>query len=207
VSRVVSAPAPGNGRAARRGAGTARAGNRRAPGAEGFTLLEVLVALAILGFAVVAMMQLASRSLRLVKTSGDHQHAVALADRIAIQTAPTEEGTDSGQEGPYQWERSVTLAPVPDELEPKQTIPGKEPPRLFLVTIDVRWGGNQVVELATMRTPTTPPAVSPVQPGTTTGTQQTSTGIQQTVGGNTGRPSGRGGPQGGNPFSSGGRSR
>jgi len=46
-------------------------------------LLEVLLALAILGFAVVTLLQLSSQSLRLVKTSGDYQQAVLLADRIA----------------------------------------------------------------------------------------------------------------------------
>ena len=48
----------------------------RRSAADGFTLLEVLVAMAVLGIAVVSFIELSSKSLRLVKTSGDHQQAV-----------------------------------------------------------------------------------------------------------------------------------
>ena len=47
----------------------------------GFTLLEVLVALAILGLAVVAVIQGFAQGLRLLKLSGDHQRAVLVADQ------------------------------------------------------------------------------------------------------------------------------
>lgn len=151
------------------------------PTEAGFTLLEVLVALAILGVAVVSLIQLSSQSLRLVKTSGDYQQAVLLADRIAIQAQPTDEGVDTGEEGPYQWERRVSIVAMPDELQPKETIPGREPPKLFAVTIDVRWGQNQMLELATMRTPTTAPAA----PGSVT---SPGTGVQQPVNPATGQP-------------------
>lgn len=119
----------------------------------GFTLLEVLVALTILGLAVVVLIELSSQSLRLVKTSGDYQAALVLADRIATETQPTEEAVESGEEGPFRWERRIALVPVPDELKPKELIPGREESQLFSVTIDVRWGRDQVVELATLRTP------------------------------------------------------
>lgn len=152
--------------------GPAPAAHGKAPAEAGFTLLEVLVALAILGVAVVTLIQLSSQSLRLVKTSGDYQQAVLLADRIAIQQGPTDEGMDMGEEGPYQWERRVSLVAMPDELEPKETIPGREPPKLFAVTIDVRWGQNQMLELATLRTPTTAPPVPGSLPSTGTGFQQ-----------------------------------
>ena len=119
----------------------------------GFTLLEVLVALTILGLAVVVLIELSSQSLRLVKTSGDYQAAMVLADRIATETQPTEEAVESGEEGAFRWERRISLVPVPEELKPKETIPGREETRLFSVIIDVRWGRDQVVELATLRTP------------------------------------------------------
>ncbi len=137
------------------------------PREAGFTLIEVLVALTILAVAVVTLIQLSSQSLRLVKTSGDYQQAVLLADRIATETRPSDEAVDTGQEGPYQWERRISLVPVPDELQPKATIPGREPAKLFAVTIDVRWGQNQLLELATLRTPTIPPSVPGAQPSTT----------------------------------------
>ena len=48
--------------------------------ARGFTLLEVLVALAILGVAVVASIQGFAQGLRLLKLAGDHQDAMMVAD-------------------------------------------------------------------------------------------------------------------------------
>jgi prepilin-type N-terminal cleavage/methylation domain-containing protein len=148
--------------------------------AGGFTLLEVLVALAILGIAVVSFIELSSRSLRLIKSSGDYQHAVELADRIATQTDPTEEGVDTGQEGLFKWERSIALVQLPEEFQPAVTIPGKEPPKLYAVKVDVSWGGGQLLEVATLRTPTTPPAATGQPAGSVQ--PQGSAGVQPGVG-------------------------
>jgi type II secretion system protein I len=144
----------------------------------GFTLLEVLVALTILALAVVTLIQLSSQSLRLVKTSADYQRATQLAERIATQNEPSEEGVDSGQEGPFSWERRTSLVSLPDEFQPKETVPDKEPVKLFTVTIAVRWGQNQVLELATLHTPTTSP----------TATQTTSAGGPQATSPSTASP-------------------
>src|SRR5262249_46488475 len=43
--------------------------------ARGFTLLEVLVAFAILAVAIVSLIELSAQGLRLLKVSGDHQRA------------------------------------------------------------------------------------------------------------------------------------
>jgi type II secretion system protein I len=114
----------------------------------GFTLLEVLVALAILGLAVVTIIQLFSQGLRLLKLSGDHQRAVLLADQKMREVQPTIEGIESGQEGEFAWERRVEQQPVPKEL----TVVGSPPLQVFSVSIQVRWSGNRVVEVATLRT-------------------------------------------------------
>src|SRR5262249_59674442 len=111
-----------------------------AGGERGFTLLEVMVALAIVGIAVVVVIELSAQSLRLVKTSSEYQQAAQLADRIATDTQPSDEGVETGQEGGFQWERRISLVPLPQELQPKETVPGKESLKLFTVTIDVRWG-------------------------------------------------------------------
>ncbi|HEV8437049.1 MAG TPA: prepilin-type N-terminal cleavage/methylation domain-containing protein [Methylomirabilota bacterium] len=145
----------------------------------GFTLLEVLVALTILAVAVVTLIELSSQSLRLVKTSGDYQQAVLLASRIATDTQPGDEGVESGEEGPFQWERRIALVPLPEEIAPKETLPGREPPRLFAVTIDVRWGRNQLLQLATMRTPTSSPTVPAGQTPGSSSVSQTP-GLSQT---------------------------
>ena len=113
----------------------------------GFTLLEVLVALAILGLAIVTLMQLSTQALRLLRLSGDYQEAVRVADRIARATDTLREGVEIGQEGPFRWERRVVLVPVADELTP-----GAGPrPRLYALSVAVRWGRDRALELASLR--------------------------------------------------------
>ncbi|MBI4589633.1 MAG: type II secretion system protein [Candidatus Rokubacteria bacterium] len=114
----------------------------------GFTLLEVLVALAILGLAVVTIIQLFSQGLRLLKVAGDYQQAVLLADQKAREMESIRQGIEAGQEGVFQWERSMTVTPVPEEL----TVLSPTPVRLYRVSVQVRWGGNRSVEIATLRT-------------------------------------------------------
>lgn len=113
----------------------------------GFTLLEVLVALAILSVAVVTMIQLFGQGLRLLKVSGDYQQAVLLADQKAREVETVREGVETGREGDFEWERRATVTTVPEEL----TVFGVAPVRLYRVTVQVRWGGRSV-EIATLRT-------------------------------------------------------
>jgi general secretion pathway protein I len=136
-------------------------GRRASAGQQGFTLLEIIVALAILSLSVVSLIQLSSQSLRLVKTSDDYQQAAQLADRLLADSQPQEEGVDTGDEGRFQWERRTQLVPLPEELQPAQTVPGQDGPKLFVVTIAVRWGPNQnqALEMATLYTPTTSPVI------------------------------------------------
>lgn len=114
----------------------------------GFTLLEVLVALAILGLAVVTMIQLFAQGLRLLKVSGEYQQAIHLADQKAREVETVREGREAGQDGLFQWERSTMLTSVPEEL----IVTSPAPVRLFRVSVEVRWGGNRTVEVATLRT-------------------------------------------------------
>jgi general secretion pathway protein I len=144
----------------------------------GFTLLEVLIAFAILAVGVVSLIQLTSQGLRLLKVSGDHQQAVQIADRIARDTQVNEEEVTSeatvetGEEGSFAWERRVTRVALPEELEPKTPVPGKEVPGLYAVAVAVRWGHNHMVEVATLRAPTGPATV----PATNPADQQGQTG-------------------------------
>jgi general secretion pathway protein I len=117
-------------------------------GARGFTLLEVLVALTILAVAIVALMQLSSQGLRLLHHADDYQQAVVVADRIARAAEVVEEGAETGQAGRFQWERRVSLVPVPEELAP-----GAGPQlRLYALSVAVRWGRGRTLELASLRT-------------------------------------------------------
>jgi prepilin-type N-terminal cleavage/methylation domain-containing protein len=113
----------------------------------GFTLLEVLVAMTILGIAIVALMQLSSQGLRLLHLSDDYLQAATVADRIARATDALAEGVDVGQEGRFQWVRRITVVPVPEELTP-----GAGPQlRLYALSVGVRWGRDRTLELASLR--------------------------------------------------------
>jgi prepilin-type N-terminal cleavage/methylation domain-containing protein len=113
----------------------------------GFTLLEVLIAMVILSVAVVALIQTAAQGLRLLKVSSDHQEAVTLADRLLRAIDGSAEGVDSGQEGPFTWERRVRVMAVPDELSPSSG----PSPQLLSLSVAVRWGNGRMVEVATLR--------------------------------------------------------
>jgi general secretion pathway protein I len=118
---------------------------------EGFTLLEVLVALVVLATTVVAVLQLFGGGLRLVRAAGDHAEAALLASaKLAdVEPGPLTEGATEGIEGPYHWTRRVALEPALLPLEPDT--PEAVPIRLARLSVEVRWGQNRRFELATLR--------------------------------------------------------
>jgi general secretion pathway protein I len=139
---------------------------RRARATEGgFTLLEVLVALAILSIAVVASIQGFAQALRLLKLSGDQQRAILLADQKTRELVEFEEGRQEGAEGDFRWERTTTLVPAP-ELVPLTG--GDSHWRVWQVAVRVMWDERRRVEVATMRTVPreTQAVVLPTTPGT-----------------------------------------
>jgi prepilin-type N-terminal cleavage/methylation domain-containing protein len=129
---------------------SARSSQRRTRhGEAAFTLLEVLVALAILGMAIVVSIQGFASGLRLLKLSGEHQEAMLLADLKAREiTTPTEPGRDTGTEGPFTWEREVKQVVTPDLEVDGRT--GRW--RQWEVDVHVRWGDHRQVSVATLRT-------------------------------------------------------
>jgi general secretion pathway protein I len=114
----------------------------------GFTLLEVVVALAILGLAVVAVIQGFAQGLRLLKLSGDHQQAMLLADQKVREVLIPEEQHDQGDEGGFHWERVTRPIETP-ELTPAGGL-GRW--RVFEIVVRVSWDESRQVELATLRT-------------------------------------------------------
>jgi general secretion pathway protein I len=155
VSRRAPAASIGSGR------GRGRERRRGLGGQRGFTLLEVLVALIVLSVAVVAALQLFGGGLRLARAAAEHQSATLLADeKLNESTLETlEEGVTEGTEGDFQWTRSVSFPRDLAPEEPDATRP--ETVRLARVSVEVRWGRNRHVELATLR-------AVPVTPTTTT---------------------------------------
>lgn len=125
--------------------------------AAGFTLLEVIVALAILSVAVVASIQGFAQGLRLLKLAGDHQHAMLLADQKVREVVTPTEGRDGGIEGRYIWERTTTALETPDLTAPG----GAALWRVYQITVRVRWDERRQVELTTLRT-VPPPRVQTV---------------------------------------------
>jgi len=132
-----------------------RGGSGRAQG--GFTLLEVLIAFAILSVAVVAVIQGFAQGLRLLKTAGDHQQAALLADQKTREMVTPVEGRDQGKEGNYDWERTVTVEPAPDLARTPATAKW----HVYRIDVKVSWGDKRAVEIVSMRTA----ADAPTLPG------------------------------------------
>jgi len=114
----------------------------------GFSLLEVLIALAILGTAVVVSIQAVSQGLRLLKLAGDQQQAVVVADQKAREVVTPLEREDSGLDGRFAWTRVTRVLATP-ELTPADAPPKW---RVFETTVAVTWDGERRVEVTTLHT-------------------------------------------------------
>jgi type II secretion system protein I len=121
---------------------------RPAAGSAGFTLLEVLVALAILGTAVVVSIQGVSQGLRLLQAAGDQQRAMIVADQRAREMLVPTEGTESGTDGRFSWQRISKVLETP-ELAPANAA---QKWRVFEISVVVTWEGQRRLEVATLRT-------------------------------------------------------
>jgi general secretion pathway protein I len=116
---------------------------------DGFTLLEVLVAFAILSLTVVVAVQGFAGGLRLLKLSGDHQSAILIADQKAREVVTPKEGHEGGTDGGYTWDRTIKELPAPD-----LQVPGKATQwHVFEINVQVAWGdGKRAVGITTLRT-------------------------------------------------------
>jgi general secretion pathway protein I len=137
----------------------------------GFTLLEVLVALAILSLAVVASIQGFAQGLRLLKLSGDHQQAMLLADQKVREMVEPVEGQDGGTEGPFRWERIARPIPTPDLMPPGGIPRG----RLYEIDVRVTWDPRREVEVRTLRMTSTLTATGAPKTTTSPNTPASST--------------------------------
>jgi general secretion pathway protein I len=116
---------------------------------DGFTLIEVLVAFAILSATVIVAVQGFAGGLRLLKLSGDHQRAILIADQKAREVVVPKEGREEGTEGGFAWERVIKPVPAP-ELD----VPGRAAKwHVYEITVQVAWGEQRrAVGVTTLRT-------------------------------------------------------
>jgi general secretion pathway protein I len=118
------------------------------PRQAGFTLLEVLVALAILSLAVVASIEGFAQGLRLLKLAGDHQNAMLLADQKVREVVEPVEGIEAGTDGLFRWERATKVIETPDLVQPGVVPRG----RIYEIDVRVNWDPRRQIEIRTLRT-------------------------------------------------------
>ncbi len=116
---------------------------------DGFTLIEVLVAFAILSLTVVVAVQGFAGGLRLLKLSGDHQRAILIADQKVREVVVPREGREEGTEGGFAWERVIKPVPAPE-----LNVPGRPAKwHMYEISVQVAWGEQRrAVGVTTLRT-------------------------------------------------------
>ncbi len=114
---------------------------RRSNRNKGFTLIEVVVALAILGVGLTVIIELFSGGLRLARASMEYTRAVNYArmkmEEVTLKPA-IQEGTEGGEsdDGAFRWQVGVKKV---DLLSIDKSVDYKPPIDLFQVKIDVFW--------------------------------------------------------------------
>lgn len=108
--------------------------------AKGFTLLEVVIAMAILGMGLAVIMELFSGGLRLGRTSEEYTKATNYA-RIKLEEIGSQqnitEGTEEGEfDDVFRWKVSMKKI----DILPIEKNPDFKPPvELFQVKVSVLW--------------------------------------------------------------------
>jgi len=117
---------------------------------KGFTLLEIIVSLAIMATAVTVLIQLFGGALRSASLSKDYNEAVRLAGNI-LENALNDEDLDTNYEKngyideEHRWELKVLDYLLP---EFSQTI--ETPMKIVQVLATVWWGGKKI-ELSSLK--------------------------------------------------------
>jgi len=112
---------------------------------EGFTLLEVLVALAILSVAFTVLLGIFSQSLTQVRALREREAARALAQSLLAEQGTDTSiipGTTGGWTGAFSWQIDTSPYGGTDSAAP----------RLAAITVRVRWhDGDRTMTLTSLR--------------------------------------------------------
>ncbi|MEJ7747551.1 MAG: prepilin-type N-terminal cleavage/methylation domain-containing protein [Luteimonas sp.] len=133
----------------------------------GYTLIEVIVAFALLAFALTLLLGTLTGSTRQVRWSADAGraalHAQSLLDQAgvgeALQAGRTEGDFDDGR---YRW--TLDVAPYADPSQPAPVAVNPGAPQLMELILAVRWGDGDARERLDLRSLrlVTPDAAQPV---------------------------------------------
>ena len=126
----------------------------RPPGAEGFSLLEVLVATTIMALVMVVLLQVLTSALRAQGASWSHTQAVLMAEKILQENCEINtlaRGTSQGRDGRFDYVVKVTPQyELGDAFADKRIVCS-----LIQVTVTWQeWGRHKALELQTIRTVT-----------------------------------------------------
>ncbi len=126
----------------------------------GFSLLEVLVAFAILALVGTALFRLFSGGLGNAAAADEYSRAVLVAESVLAETAsvqPLREATTQGtaDDGRVEWTAQVAPYAAPGVSQDQERGSEALPLRLFRVSVDVAFpgpsGGRRTFTLATTR--------------------------------------------------------
>ena len=116
---------------------------------QGFSLLEVLVAMAVLALSLGVLYQAMGNGLRNLGNAGDWGRAMILAESQLNEAAarrPLQAGRESGRQGPFRWTVEVS------QYEPPER-PGRfQPPfQPWRISVEVRWDKGRRYRLDSLR--------------------------------------------------------
>jgi len=107
---------------------------------KGFTLIEVVVALAILGVGLIVIIELFSGGLRLGKTSEEYTKAVEYArmkmEEIAVQRSVEEGIEEGGFDDVFHWRvgaKKMDILPI------EKSSDFKPPVDLYQIQVNITW--------------------------------------------------------------------
>jgi prepilin-type N-terminal cleavage/methylation domain-containing protein len=118
---------------------------------EGFSLLEVLVATAIMGLVLVVLLQVLTSAIRAQEASWNHTQALMVAEKVLqenCQINSLTEGVYQGRDGRYDYVVKIT----PQYESSKLAAGGRFLCSLIQVIVTWQARGQKSLELQTVRT-------------------------------------------------------